>query len=130
MALELSLHKLPVTRIAYLERMMVRPTLRGRMLLPALLWHGYEKLMAEGVDLCVLTCVPGLVRYYVKFGARPYGARLVEGASTAEVPLLIVMNDPDHLKQMGSFMYPPMKKLARAFDVRPLQPLFAAEAQP
>jgi hypothetical protein len=127
---ELSLRRLPKARIAYLERMMVRPTLRGRLLVPALLWHGYEHLMREGVELCVLTCVPGLVRHYVKFGARTYGAKPVEGASTAEIPLLIVMNDPAHLKTMGSFMHPQMRRLARKYDARALEPLFAPEAQP
>jgi hypothetical protein len=127
---ELSLQRLPKARIAYLERMMVRPTLRGRLLVPALIWHGYEFLVREGVELCVLTCVPGLVRHYLRFGARAYGAKLVEGASAAEVPLVIVMNDPAHLKAIGSFMYPQMKRLSRKVDLRALTPLFAPEAQP
>jgi hypothetical protein len=127
---EYSLSKLPRSRIALLERMMVRPTLRGRALFPALLWHGYELLMHEHVDFCVLTCVPGLLPHYVRMGARPYAAKLIEGASTLEVPLIICMNDPAHLKSMGSFMYPRMRRLAKkSFDPRPLQPLFAPEAQ-
>jgi len=128
---ELSLQRFPKVRIAYLERLMVRPTLRGRLLLPALLWHGYEHMLREGVELCVLTCVPGLFRHYLRLGARPYGAKLVEGASATEVPLVIVMHDPAHLKKMNSFMYPQMKKLARkSFDLKPLEPLLAPEAQP
>src|SRR5256885_428696 len=76
-------------KLAYLERMMVRPTLRGRMQFPSMIWHGYALLAREGVDICVITSVPGLVRHYVNMGGRPYGARLVEGASSAEVPLMI-----------------------------------------
>jgi Cyclic nucleotide-binding domain len=128
---EYSLQRLPKARIACLERLMVRPTLRGRLLLPALLWHGYEAMMALGVDLCILTCVPGLLRHYLKLGARPFGAKLVEGASATEVPLMISMHDPGHLKKVGSFMYPQIKRLARkGFDLRALEPLFAPEAQP
>ncbi|HZX93137.1 MAG TPA: cyclic nucleotide-binding domain-containing protein [Myxococcales bacterium] len=123
---ELSLQRVPPMKIAYLERTMVRPTLRGRLLFASILWHGYERLMQEGVELCVLTCVPGLARHYVRLGARPYGARLVEGASSAELPLMIVMNDVAHLERVGSFMYPRMKALARPYDPAPLLPLFTA----
>ncbi len=122
---ELSLHRLPPAKIAYLERTMVRPTLRGKLLFASILWHGYERLMREGVELCVLTCVPGLARHYVRLGARPYGAKLVEGASSVEVPLMIVMNDPDHLRAMKSFMLGPMKRMARPYDVSPLLPFFS-----
>ncbi|HEX4382208.1 MAG TPA: cyclic nucleotide-binding domain-containing protein [Myxococcales bacterium] len=128
---EFSLQSFPKARVAVLERLMVKPTLRGRLLLPALLWHGYEYMMKESVDLCVLTCVPGLLRHYLKLGARPYGAKLVEGASATEVPLLISMHDHAHSKRMGSFMYPQLKRLAKkSFDLKPLEPLFAPEAQP
>jgi hypothetical protein len=128
---ELSLQRVPPgMRVAWLERMMVRPSLRGRALVPALLWHGYQRLMEERVDLCVLTCAPGLARRYLRLGARPYGARLVEGASSAALPLMIVMNDPAHLKSTGSFLYPLMKKLARPYDPAPLAPLFDPRAQP
>lgn len=123
---ELSLQRLPRVKLAYLERLMVRPTLRGRLLLPSLLWHGYAALAAEGVEACVLTCVPGLVRHYVRLGARTYGAQLVEGASSAEVPLVILMNDLAHLRRVGSFMVPQVKRHARPFDPAPYAPLFAA----
>jgi hypothetical protein len=128
---ELSLQRVPPgMRIAWLERMMVRSSLRGRAPLPALIWHGYQRLMEERVDICVLTCVPGLARSYLRLGARPYGARLVEGASSPELPMMIVMNDPAYLKSVGSFMYPQMRRLARPFDPAPLAPLFDPRAQP
>jgi hypothetical protein len=122
---ELSLHRVPPAKIAYLERTMVRPTLRGKLLFASILWHGYERLMREGVELCVLTCVPGLARHYIRLGARPYGAKLVEGASSVELPLMIVMNDALHLRSMKSFMWPQMKRLARPYDLTALQPLFS-----
>jgi len=126
---ELSLQRVPRgRRIAYLERMMLPKTLRGRLLVPAILWHGYPKLMAEGVELCVLTCVPGIARHYVRLGARPYGARLVEGASSAEVPLMIVMRDAEHLKGQRSFMVTQVKKHAAPPDPA-LAPLFARDVQ-
>lgn len=123
---ELSLQRMPPVRLAYLERAMVRPTLRGRLILPAMIWHGYALLMEEGVEACVLTCVPGLARHYLRMGARPYGARLVEGASSAEVPLIILMNDVAHMQRTRSFMAPQMKRRARPFDPAPFAPLFAA----
>ncbi|MGZ6143161.1 MAG: cyclic nucleotide-binding domain-containing protein [Myxococcales bacterium] len=121
---ELSLQRMPQVKLAYLERTMVRPTLRGRLGMPSILWHGYEHLMTEGVEACVLTCVPGLARHYLRLGARTYGAALVEGASSAEVPLLILMNDVEHLRRAGSFMLPQVRRLARPFDPAPFAPLF------
>lgn len=123
---ELSLSRMPRVRLAYLERTMVRPTLRGRLGLPSMLWHGYAHLMREGVEACVLTCVPGLARHYVELGARTYGAKLVEGASTAEVPLVILMSDVEHLRRVNSFMLPQVRKLARPFDASKFAPLFEA----
>ncbi|MFN2546265.1 MAG: cyclic nucleotide-binding domain-containing protein [Myxococcales bacterium] len=121
---ELSLQRMPKVKVAYLERTMVRPTRRGRALMPAIIWHGYEMLARENVEACVLTCVPGLARHYLRFGARTYGAPLVEGASSAEVPLMILMNDVEHLRRVGSFMAPQLRKHARPFDAAPFQPLF------
>lgn len=123
---ELSLQRMPRVKLACLERTMMRPTLRGRMLMPSFLWHGYAHLMAEGVEACVLTCVPGLASHYIRMGARTYGAQLVEGASSAEVPLVILMNDLDHIRAKRSFMLPQFRKLARPFDPKPFAPLFDA----
>ncbi len=120
---ELSLQRMPKVKLAYLERTMVRPTLRGRSGMPSILWHGYQHLMSEGVEACVLTCVPGLARHYIRFGARTYGAPLVEGASAAEVPLLILLHDTDHIRKVRSFMLPQFQRLARRFDPAPFAPL-------
>lgn len=121
---ELALQRMPKVRLAYLERLMVRPTLRGRMLLPSMLWHGYEHLMAERVDAFVLTAVPGLARYYVRLGARTYGAPLVDGAASMEVPLLILARDAGYLRRIGSFMAPRVRRFADGFDPAPFAPLF------
>jgi hypothetical protein len=123
---ELSLQRLPRVRIAYLERVMVRPTLRGQLGMPALVWHVHALLRNEGVEVCMLTCVPGLVRAYLAYGARTYGAALVEGASSAEVPLIILMNDVQHLRRIGSWMAVQMQRHAGPFDPAPFAPLFEA----
>src|SRR5439155_12027405 len=52
---ELSLQRLPPVKVAYLERTMVRHSLRERLGMPAIIWHGYTFLMREGVEVCVLT---------------------------------------------------------------------------
>jgi len=127
---ELSLQKMPRARIAYLERMMVRRSFRGRSVLPGLIWHGYAELARRGVEACVLTCVPGLARHWVQMGAHAYGAKLVEGASSVEVPLMTVMGDHEHLRRCGSFLTPQMRRLAGTFDASRFTPLFAREAQP
>ena len=110
---ELSLDRVPGIerlKLAYLERVMVRPTRRGQLLLPSILWHGYGQLARAGVDVAVLTCVPGLLRHYLRLGARPYGARLIEGASSAEVPLFLNLSDAAHFDKTRS----PIAPLLRA----------------
>ena len=123
---ELSLQRMPPVKLAYIERTMVQPTLRGRATFAALNWHPFATLAREGVEMCVLTCVPGLARHYIRYGARTYGAPLVEGASSAEVPLVILMNDLEHFRRLGSFILPQARKHARPFDAAKFAPLFEA----
>jgi len=128
---ELSLAHVPrVGRVAYIERMMVRPSLRGRLLFAGMLWHGYPMLVREGVDVCLVACMPGLAKYYVSMGARPYGARLIEGGASMALPLMILMHDVSYLRRIGSFMAPQARKYGRPFDPAPFAPLFDPAAQP
>ena len=98
-------------RISEIGRFMIRPTMRGRLLLPALAHAGYDLLAGEkAADLAFCTCRPGLVGYYRRLGARPYGGRMVAAPEGLEVPLVSVLSDEATFRKMGSPMAPLVKR--------------------
>jgi len=49
---------------AEIGRLMIRPTSRGKTVFSSLINAMYEHLVARDAQLCLLYCVPGLVKYY------------------------------------------------------------------
>lgn len=90
-------------RVAELGRFMIHPTLRGRMLLPALARHGYEILVGRHrVDVMFLCCAPGLISAYAKLGFRTFGGALVPHADGMHVPMMGFPSDYERLARIGS----------------------------
>lgn len=122
--------------VAHIGRLMIRRTLRGKLVLPSLLAGGYEFLVGQrGADLAFLDCVPGIVRHYRQLGARPYGGRVIDLGYSPGIPLVIVLSDHDHLKRSGSVVAPLVKKYfgpgKRApLDLAPLRHLFESDSVP
>jgi CRP-like cAMP-binding protein len=122
--------------VTHIGRMMIRRTLRGKLVLPSLLAGGYEFLVGQkGADLAFLDCVPGIVRHYRQLGARPYGGRLLDLGYSPGIPLVIVLSDYPHLKRSGSIVAPLVKKYfgpgkRPPLDLAPLQHLFESDAVP
>jgi CRP-like cAMP-binding protein len=122
--------------VSHIGRMMIRRSLRGKLVLPSLLAGGYEFLVGErGADLAFLDCVPGIVRHYRQLGARPYGGRLIDLGYSPGIPLVIVLSDYAHLKRSGSIVAPLVKKYfgpgKRApLDLAPYRHLFESEDVP
>jgi hypothetical protein len=122
--------------VSHIGRLMIRRTLRGKLILPSLLAGGYEFLAGErGADLAFLDCIPGIVRYYRQLGARPYGGRLIDLGYSPGIPLVIVLSDHAHLKRSGSIVAPLVKKYfgpgkRPPLDLAPLRHLFESEALP
>jgi CRP-like cAMP-binding protein len=122
--------------VAHIGRMMIRRTLRGKIVLPSLLAGGYEFLAGErGTDLAFLDCVPGIVRHYRRLGARPYGGRVKDLGYSPGIPLVIVLSDYQHLKRSGSVVAPLVKKYfgpgkREPLDLAPLRHLFEGDTVP
>jgi hypothetical protein len=138
------LHELSMDLIPGIERLntseigrfMIRKGLRGRLLLASFARHVYDFLCGEQLtELTFCYCAPGLVHYYRKLGARPFGGRLVATPDGAMVPLVSVVSDYDYYKRSGSPLAPLVRghfgkgKRPRV-DIEPLRPLFESEAQP
>ena len=122
--------------VSHIGRMMIRRSLRGKLVLPSLLAGGYEFLVGEkGADLAFLDCVPGIVRHYRQLGARPYGGRLIDLGYSPGIPLVIVLSDHAHLKRSGSIVAPLVKKYfgpgkRPPLDLAPYRHLFESETVP
>ena len=122
--------------VSHIGRMMIRRSLRGKLVLPSLLAGGYEFLVGEmGADLAFLDCVPGIVRHYRQLGARPYGGRLIDLGYSPGIPLVIVLSDYAHLKRSGSIVAPLVKKYfgpgkRPPLDLEPYRHLFDSEQVP
>src|SRR5262249_44924817 len=120
-------------RVAEVGRLMTRRSLRGTLLLPSLMRAGYEFMAGEAkTDLAFVDCSPGLVRYYRRLGALPYGGRLLVGPG---VPLLLVPSDEARLRRLGSPVAPLVKKhfgpgKRAPLDLTPFRPLLEGDAVP
>ncbi len=84
-------------------RFMIRKSLRGRLLLASFARAAYDLLCGEQqTELTFCYCAPGLVHYYRKLGARPFGGRLVHTPDGMMVPLVTIVSDHDFFKRSGS----------------------------
>jgi CRP-like cAMP-binding protein len=117
-------------------RFMIRKSLRGRLLLAAFARETYDLLAGEkGTELVFCYCAPGLVHYYRKLGARPFGGRLVPTPDGAMVPLVSIISDHDYYKKAGSPLAPLVRRhfgrgKREPIDPEPYLHLFESEAQP
>lgn len=107
------------TRVAELGRLMIRPTLRGKLVLPSLARATYEHLAGDfGARLALAYCNAGLVKHYRKLGFRPYSAPLVPTPDCMGVALVAVLSDLDFFKQVGSPVVGQVRKRFSAADGR------------
>lgn len=98
-------------RTSEIGRFMIDPKRRGSLVLPSMARRTYEFLANEaGVDVSFCYCRPGLVDYYRRLGARPYGAELVDEPEGMEVPLVSVLSDYAYYRQVKSPMTHWVKK--------------------
>ena len=123
-------------RTAEVERLVVRPDSRGKLIVPALLQRIYEILVGEcATDVVFAFCFPGLVRSYRKIGLIPYAAGLVRAYGYNFVPLVMFLSDQAALKRAGSFLVPTARRYfgpgKRApLDTRPFQHLLQHDVVP
>ena len=104
-----SMHLFPkIEKLSVVEigRVMISPSIRGKLILAALCRFGYKLLFNKGLgDLIFAECRPGLVRPYSKFGLRPYQAPLNRTPEGFMVPLVGLSSDYDYHKKVKSIAY-------------------------
>ncbi len=92
-------------------RLMVRRSMRGKVVLSSLLRASYEIFAGEQLtDLVFCYCSPGLVRLYQQLAMRPFGGRLVNAPDGMMVPLVSVLSDRGYYRRMRSFLAPLVRR--------------------
>lgn len=78
----------------------------------------YRRFRAEGTQLVLLSCEPGLIPLYEMLGARIYGRVHNAPRGGFRVPMVFVMDDDEHFAAVGSPVVatPPAGTLATAHD--------------
>lgn len=118
----LSLHVFPDierTPVAELGRLMIRPTLRGKLVIPSLARAAYEFLSGEfRAQLAFGYCQVGLVKHYRKLGFRPYAAPLVRTPDCIGVALVTLLSDFDFHRSVGSPVVGQVRKYFSVADSR------------
>ncbi len=97
--------------VAEIGRFMIRRSLRGKLLLASFARETYDLLCGRQMsELTFCYCAPGLINYYRKLGARPFGGRLVHTPDGMMVPLVSVLSDHEYYKRNGSPLAPLVKR--------------------
>ncbi len=85
-------------------RLVIEPGLRGKMVMPSLTLAAYERacMGPNSIDVIFQYCAPGLVKAYQRIGWRPYPGEPVYTEDGVRVPLLLLIFDTKHLRDVGS----------------------------
>lgn len=106
-----------------IERLMVRRSMRGKLVLASLLATAYDHFALEHrTDLVFCYCSPGLIRYYQHLAMRPFGGRLVAAPDGLMVPLVAILSDVGYYRRRGSFLAVQARKRFPAASPRRLEP--------
>ncbi len=115
---------------AEIGRLMVRKSLRGRLIIASLLRASYELLVGtHHSDLVFCYCSPGLVRYYQQLAMRPFGGRIVPAPDGMMVPLVSVPSDEAYFREVRSLFLPLVREYfgpgkREPLDLAPYRHLF------
>ncbi len=123
-------------RTGEIGRLMIRRSMRGKLLLAAIMRTAYELFCGEfRTDLVFLYCSPGLVHHYRKLGCRTFGGRIVHAPDGIMVPLVNIISDLDYHRQVGSLVTPLIRRYFGAgkrppLDLGPYRQILESEAAP
>ncbi len=109
-----SLHLFPgieAHTISEPARLIVRRTLRGKLILPSLARACYEYVCARpDTYFAFLYCAPGLIRAYSRLGFRPYAGNVIPNEDGIRLPMVMIVSDLDYFREVGSPLTPLVNK--------------------
>jgi len=110
-----------IAKVGIATRFVVEPEHRRTLAGLALLKFYTQQGMAEGFELCLFSCEPGLVPLYTGLGMRPIGACHPSPLGGFRLPMALICHDRAHLVRLGS----PLLAAIPASSVRPDSPFLA-----
>jgi|SRR5215831_530167 len=95
-------HRFPTRTLSFCSRLMVRQDRRYSATAAALSTEAYKKGRERGTQFNFVHCAPRLVRLFERMGFRRYRAGFEDAEVGAQVPLVLVLEDIDHLRASRS----------------------------
>jgi hypothetical protein len=93
---------LGLERVVVSTRMVIHPDHRHNGLFKLFYRFIMGRYLDAGFDYAVHYCTPGLISRYELLGHRVYGEAFTMPPRLLRVPMLIALNDPEHLHRVGS----------------------------
>jgi hypothetical protein len=116
-------------QVAEVARLVVRPTVRGQLVVPALALSIFRHMLeGRGVLVGFAYCAPGLVRAFQGLGFRPYAGDVIPDEDGIRLPMIVLPADAAYFRRVGS---PVASEVSRYFADHPderarVQPIFDA----
>jgi len=92
----------PATSISFCSRLMVHKDHRSSAIAAHLSTAAYQLGRDRGVQFNFVHCVPRLLRLFERMGFRQYKQHFQDAEVGEQVPLVLVVEDIEHLKAIGS----------------------------
>ncbi|HYW71938.1 MAG TPA: GNAT family N-acyltransferase [Pyrinomonadaceae bacterium] len=92
----------PRRSLSFTSRLMVHKARRRSPLAVALSTKAYELGRERGTQLNFMHCTPRLLGFFERMGFRQYRQGFEDAEAGAQVPLVLVIEDVDHLRASGS----------------------------
>ena len=85
---------------------MVLNSLRGLGASHSILIYLYNHFRSNyGISYQISHCTPKLVPLYERMGLRRFGESFIDPLVGVQIPMVLLLSDSKHLKEVGSFFY-------------------------
>jgi CRP-like cAMP-binding protein/predicted GNAT family N-acyltransferase len=106
--------------VAIVSRLALHPQVRGNAVVKRLMKHIYENVRDMGVRFAFLDCHPKLIPLYSRIGFRIYRPGFKHPKYTFVIPMVLVMDDVEHMQRVSSPFTPIARRLPHSNESRDL----------
>ena len=106
--------------VSIISRLALHPEVRGNAVLTRLLRNIYDMLREKGVRFAFLDCHPKLIPLYSRLGFRIYRPGFKHPKYTFVIPMVLVMDDVEHMQRVSSPLTPIARRLPHSTESRDL----------
>jgi CRP-like cAMP-binding protein/GNAT superfamily N-acetyltransferase len=106
--------------VGIVSRLALHPKVRGNAVLKHLMKLMYETFREKGIRFAFLDCHPKLIPLYSRLGFRIYRPGFKHPKYTFVIPMVLVMDDLEHLQRVGSPFVSIARRLPHSNESRDL----------